>query len=130
MISFKSLNGLSKLPPDDPTYPIIEELARKLLVTTGSMDRLHDPAADGWLALVEEADVERPLTEIWGEDAYSLIDTPWEGVTRQDGFYVAVFLANNQFGLVFIIPDEPWLPDELRKVLDDNLVPAPDKSTT
>jgi hypothetical protein len=125
MITFKSLDDLSKLPPDQPAYPVIKDLAKKLLVTTESMARPFDPAADGWLLLVAEQDADRPLTEIWGDDAYSLIDTPWEGVSRHDGFYVAVFLANNNFGLVFVIPDEDWLPVDLRQVLEDNLVPAP-----
>ena len=47
------------------------------------------------------------LTEIWGEDAYRLIDVPWEGVTRDESgeFFICVFLANNQWGLVAILPD-------------------------
>ena len=124
MISFKSLEDLSKLQPEDPAHLIIEDLAHKLLVTTKSMDRPYDPEADGWIVLIEGSDIDRPLTEIWGDDAYRLIDVPWEGVTRQDRFYVAVFLANNQFGLVFVIPDEPWLPVELRNALEANLVPT------
>jgi hypothetical protein len=127
---FKCLDDLSKLSPDDPAHPIIEDLARKLLVTTDSMARPYDPAASGWIVLIsDKQDAVRSLTEIWGDDAYSLIEIPWEGVTSQDGFYIAVFLANNDFGLVFVIPDSDWLPDELRNVLEGNLVPSPDKST-
>jgi hypothetical protein len=129
MIQFKSISDLSKISRDDPAYPVIEDLAQKLLVTTQSMARPYDPEADGWIVLIEKGDVDRPLTDIWGEDAYRLINTPWEGVSNQDGFYIAVFLANNDFGLVFVIPDADWLPDELRNVLDDNLVPSPDNST-
>lgn len=130
MISFKSPDELTtKLPPDHPAQPIIEDLAKKLLVTTASMVRPYDPEADGWLVLVEEIDIDRPLTEIWADDAYRLIDIPFEGTTLQKGMYVSVFLASNQFGLVFVIPDEEWLPDELRNVLEDNLVPSPDTST-
>jgi hypothetical protein len=129
MIQFKPISDLSKISRDDPAYPVIEDLAQKLLVTTQSMARPYDPEADGWIVLIEKGDVDRPLTDIWGEDAYRLINTPWEGVSNQDGFYIAVFLANNDFGLVFVIPDADWLPDELRNVLDDNLVPPPDNST-
>jgi hypothetical protein len=129
MIQFKSISDLSKLSSDDPAQPVVEDLAKKLLVTTESMDRPFDSNADGWICLLLEHDLDRPLTEIWGDDAYSLIDVPWEGVTRQDGFYIAIFLANNDFGLVFVIPDEDWLPDELRNVLEDNLVPSPENST-
>ena len=129
MISFKSVSDLSKLPPDDPAHPIIEDIARILLVTTESMARPYDPETDGWIVLIEEGDKDRPLTEIWGDDAYSLIEVPWEGVDRQGGFYIGLFLANNDFGLDFVIPNEPWLPTELRNVLEDNLVPAPENST-
>ena len=58
MIQFKSIYDLTKLPPDDPAYSIIEDLAKKLLVTTESMIRPYDPEADGWLVLVEEADAD------------------------------------------------------------------------
>jgi hypothetical protein len=129
MIQFKSISDLSKLPSDDPAHPIIEGLAQRLLVTDESTAYPYDPEADGWIVLIEPEDIDRPLTEIWGDDAYSLIQTPFEGVTLEKGMFVAVFLANNRFGLVFIIPDEPWLPNKLRNVLEDNLVPAPDTST-
>ena len=127
MLAIKSLDDLPS--PDDLARSIVEDLANRLLVTDHSTIRPYDPDADGWVVLISETDVDQPLTEIWGDDAYRLIDVPWEGVTRQDRFYVAVFLANNDFGLVFVIPDEDWLPDELRNVLEDNLVPSPDKST-
>ena len=131
MIQFKSISDLSKLSSDDPAYPIIEDLAHKLLVTTESMARPYDPEADGWIVQINDnQDAVRPLKEIWGDDAYSLIEVPWEGVSRLDGFYIAVFLANNDFGLVFVIPDADWLPDELRKVLEDNMIPTPTNSTT
>ena len=129
MIQFKSISDLSKLSSNDPAYPVIKDLAHRLLVTTASMARPFDPEAAGWILLIAEQDADRPLTEIWGDDAYSLIDIPIEGTTLQKGMYVSVFLANNQFGLVFVIPDEEWLPVELRKVLDDNLVPTPTNST-
>ena len=123
VISFKSVSDLSKLHPDNPAYPIIKDLSERLL-TAETMERPYDPEADGYIVgQIDPEDIGRPLTEIWGDDAYSLIDVPWEGVTRQDGFYIAIFLANNDFGLVFVIPDEDWLPDELVEVLEDNLVP-------
>ena len=47
MITFKSLDDLSKLSPDHPAYPVIKDLAQRLLVTTESMPRPYDPEADG-----------------------------------------------------------------------------------
>ena len=124
MISFKSVSDLlSKLPPDDPAHPVIEDLAHKLLVTTDSMARPYDPEADGWIVLIEESDVDRPLTEIWGDDAYSLIDVPWEGVTRDESgeFFICIFLANNQWGLVAILPDRDFLTGELRECIEAHM---------
>ena len=129
MLKFTSEADLLRLNPADPAHPIIEEFVRRLITDAKKSKFGYSPEADGYLVLLDRNDLDRPLTEIWGDDAYSLIDVPWEGVTRQDGFYVAVFLANNDFGLVFVIPDEAWLPDELRNVLEDNLVPSTETST-
>ena len=52
-----------------------------------------------------------------------LEDVFWEGVEVRSGHFIAVFLPNNQFGLIFVIPDEDWLPHGLRRVLCENLVP-------
>jgi len=133
MIQIKSISDLnSKLSSDNPAYPIIEELAQKLLVNTESTTQPYDYEAYGWVVLItDKQDTVRPLMEIWGEDAYSLTEIPWEGISRhqdgfyQEGFYIGIFLANNDFGLVFVIPDADWLPDDLRDVLVDNLVPTP-----
>ena len=39
------------------------------------------------------------------------------------GFYIAIYLANNEYGLCFVIPDAPWVNGELREVIEDNLDP-------
>jgi hypothetical protein len=123
VISFKSVSDLSKLPHDDPAHPVIEDLANRLLVTDNPVSRPYDPEADGWIVLIEENDVDRPLTEIWGDDAYSLIDVPWEGITKDesDEFFICIFLANNQWGLVAILPDRGWLCGELRECIEAQL---------
>jgi hypothetical protein len=129
MLKFTSEADLLRLNSADPAYPIIEEFVHRLITEPKKSEFGYSPEADGYLVLLERDDVDRPLTEIWGADAYSLSEVPWEGVSWQDGFYVAVFLANNQFGLVFVIPDRDWLPDELRKALDENLISTPKNST-
>jgi hypothetical protein len=123
MIQFKSISDLSKLPSNDPAYTIIDDLSQKLLVTTGAMVRPYDPEADGWIVLIEEKDIDRPLTEIWGDDAYSLIEVPWEGVTRDESgqFFICIFLANNQWGLTAILPDRDFLTGELRECIEAHL---------
>ena len=123
MLEFKSPEDLSKLPPDDPVYPIVEDLVKRLITdyVAGGYDYI--PEDDGWIVVIEERDKNRVLTEIWFD--WTLLDIPWEGISFRDGFYQAVFLANDQFGIVFIIPDEPWVDGDLRRMIEDHLDPLP-----
>ena len=41
----------------------------------------------------------------------------------RDSFFLAIFLANNEFGLVFVIPDAEWVNGRLRQVMLENLDP-------
>ena len=59
MITFKSTSDLSKLSPDDPAFPTVEELIDQLITTYSPPGRLYD----------------------------------------------AIYLANNEYGLTFVIPD-------------------------
>ncbi len=65
----------------------------------------------------------------------TLLTIPYEGTEyykgsdHKVGHYIAVSLLNNQASLVWIVPNEDWLDDDLRTVLEDNLVPLPDNST-
>ena len=68
-------------------------------------------------------DTDRVLTEI-SEDWYpSITEVPWEGIMQEDGFFKAIFLANNSFGIVFVIPDAEWVNGKLSKVILENLDP-------
>ena len=71
--------------------------------------------------LIEETDVNRTLDEIW--DGCTLLDIYWEGIMLRDGFFIAIYLADNEYGLVFVIPDEPWVKGELRQMIEDTLDP-------
>ena len=53
----------------------------------------------------------------------SLLEVPWEGVSIMEGHFYALYLANNQFGIGFVIPDAPWLDSRLRSVLMEHLDP-------
>ena len=105
MITFKSEADLLRLNPADPVQPIIEEFVRRLITEPKKSEFGYSPEADGYLVLLDRDDIDRPLTEIWGRDGYSLIDVPWEGITRDESgeFFIFVFLANNQWGLVAIL---------------------------
>jgi hypothetical protein len=119
MKQFQSATDLQQLPPDDPTFPIVADLVQRLIVNYEADGFTYDPDADGWIVLIEEGDTERILDEIW--DDWTLLDVPWEGITREGDFFIAVFLANNEFGLVFVIPDADWVNGQLRDVIEENL---------
>ena len=71
----------------------------------------------GW----EDHDGNGTLDEIW--DGCTLLDMLWEGIMLRDGFFIAIYLANNEYGLCFVIPDAPWVNGELREVIEQNLDP-------
>ena len=118
MITFKSTEDLSKLPPEDPTYPTVKELIERLITAYGKPYNWQDY---GYVILIEEADVNETLDEIW--NGCNLLNIYWEGIMLRDGFFIAIYLANNEYGLVFVIPDAPWVKGELRQMIDDTLDP-------
>jgi hypothetical protein len=101
MILFKSPEDLQKLPTKNLAYPIIKDLVQRLIIDFIKESNLYIPEDHGYIALIEEHDKDRVLSEIW--DDWTLLDIPWEGISIVDGFFQAVFLANNEFGIVFII---------------------------
>ncbi len=117
MLQFKSTQDLQQLHSPNP---VVTELVQRLIVDYAADGFTYDPAADGWVVLWEEADGNRPLSEIW-DDNTRLTDLTWEGFFKQDGHFIGVFLANNQWGLCVVIPDKPWLDPELRQCIEKNL---------
>lgn len=91
MLLFKSVSDLQQLSPDNPAYPIVADLVQRLIVNYEAEGYTYDPDADGWIVLIEEGDTDRVLTEIW--DDWTLLDVPWEGITREGDFFLAVFLV-------------------------------------
>ena len=119
MITFKSRDDLNRLPPDHPAYPVIREQVDQLITAYINEGYPYDPDDDGYIALIEPGDTDRTLDEIW--DGCRLVDIPWEGVFLRDGHYTAIYLANNEFGISFVIPDADWVNGELREVLEEIL---------
>ena len=124
MKTFKSPEDLNKLVPDDPVFPIVEDLVKCLITDYIAEGYEYMPEDDGWIVVIEPHEKDRVLTEIWSD--WTLLDIPWEGITFRDGYFLALFLANNQFGIEFVIPDAPWVDGELRKMIEDNLDPLPE----
>ena len=120
MITFKSTEDLSKLPPSDPAFPTVQELVERLITAYGKPYNWQDY---GYVILIQEGDVDRTLDEIW--DGCTLLNIYWEGIMKQGDFFIAIYLANNEYGLVFVIPDAPWVNDDLRQLIEDTLDPLP-----
>ncbi len=122
MKTFKSTYDVEQLRNDPipaPIYDTVKELV--VPVIAEYTDPPYRPEDDGYLVLIEPGDVDRVLTDL--DMPYKLSGTPFEGVTMVDGHFYAVYLANNQFGIGFLIPDADWLPGELRRHLEDHLDP-------
>ena len=123
MITFKSAEDLGKLPHDDPAYATVKELVDQLITAYSPPGRAYDAEDDGYVILIEEGDVDRTLDELW--DGCTLLNIPWEGIMLQGDFFIAIYLANNEYGLTFVIPDADWVTGELRTLIEDILDPLP-----
>ena len=121
MLKFTSESDLSHLTSSNPAYPVVSDLIDRLITQTFHTEHSYDTEADGFIALVEPNDVNRRLTEIWNDGDWGLTDIPWEGITKQEDMYLAVYLSNDQYGIVFVIPDTDWLSCELREYIEDKL---------
>jgi len=120
MLQFKHPHDLKQLPEAHPAYPTVK-LVERLIVDYQPPGRSYAPEDDGWIALIEESDVHRVITEIWPD--WQLADVEWEGITYRDGFWQAIYLSDNEKGFVIVIPDAPWITAELRETIECYLDP-------
>ena len=127
MITFKSTEDLDKLPPDNSAHPTVQELVERLITAYTSPGQPYNWQDYGYVILIEEPDAERTLDEIW--EGCNLLNIYWEGIMLRDGFFISIYLANNEYGLVFVIPDAPWVNSELRRMIEDTLDPLPEHSS-
>ncbi len=127
MLSFKSTEDLSKLPPDHPAHDTVKELIDQLITAYTTPGQPYNHEDYGYVILIEEGDVDRELDEIW--DGCSLLTIPWEGIMLRGDFFIAIYLANNEYGLCFVIPDADWVKGELRTLIEEILDPLPSNDT-
>ena len=119
----QSTDDLNKLSPDDPAHATVQELIEQLIMAYSPPGRAYDAEDDGYIILIEQEDADRTLDELW--DGATLLNIPWEGIFLRDGFYIAIYLANNEYGLTFVIPNADWVTGELRNMIEDILDPLP-----
>jgi hypothetical protein len=123
MITFKSPEDLNKLSATNPAYATVKELIEQLITAYTDPGEPYNYEDNEYVILTEEGDVNRELDELW--DGCTLLNIPWEGIMLRDGFYTAIYLANNEYGLTFVIPDTDWVNGELRDMIEDILDPLP-----
>ena len=93
---------------DIPNNPTLRELVRLCIESIDD----YDPDIHGKVYLIEPEDVSKPLPDICAP--WTLYDVQWEGVTLEDDHFTCVYLGSGDYGLVFVVPDAPWLPPKLR----------------
>ena len=114
MKKFKSITDVDRFR-NHPLHATVQSLVSAMIADCPD----YHPEDDGWLILLEPADVDRVLDDL--DMPWRLSEVPFEVVTVVDGCFLAVWLPNNQFGLDFLIPDEAWLPCDVRRHLEGHL---------
>jgi len=84
-----------KEPSDLPRDHAAKWIAAEILARIGP--------GEGYLVLIEPDDCNRDLR--LPELRYGLDRMPWEGSSRYPGYFHAMHLTNNEFGISFLIPD-------------------------
>ncbi len=105
MKTFKTMKDLQQLSKTDPAYQVIKTGLKR----TGHLE--------GYFVLIEEGDTTIDLPELQAE----IRDLSFDGVFKVPGYYHAVYLTNNSFGLEFVIPDKKWLSVKVRDNLNDHV---------
>jgi hypothetical protein len=107
--------------------PVMKTLLKQLIDDFNEPGQTYDAEDFGYLVLIEPGDVDRVLTDI--DMPWRLADVPWEGASMRDGFYYAVYLGTDDYGMGFVIPDADWVNGRLREVLE-NILDQPYALTT
>ena len=102
MKTFKSIADLEQVR-NDLLYATIKSLSLPVIADCPE----YRPEDDGYLVLIERDDAARVLDDL--DMPWRLSEVPFEGVSMVDGNFYAVYLANNQFALGFLIPDTDWV---------------------
>jgi hypothetical protein len=103
---------------------VIKELVDQLISAYSDENVVYNYEDYGWIVLLEESDLDGPLDDLYDDGTTFLdLDWLWEGISLRDGFYTAIYLANNESGMVFVIPDAPWLSPEVKDMLERHLDP-------
>ena len=101
MLTIITPTDLSKLPANHHLYAPAKTLVDRLILPYHHPDNPYNADEEGFIVICEDGDQDGPLKSIWPDEPYTLVDIPWEGVMKRPGYYEGIFLANNEFGIIF-----------------------------
>ena len=84
-------------------------------------DPTYRPQNDGYVAILGSSDIDRVLSDL--DIPWRLSEVPFEGVTMINEYFHCLYIPNNQFTLSILVPDEEWLPCDVRCHLKAHLDP-------
>ena len=106
--------------------PVMKTLVKQLIDDFTEPGQTYSADDYGYLVLIEPGDADRVLTDV--DMPWCLADVPWEGASMRDGYYYAVYLGTDDYGMGFLIPNADWVNGRLRKTLE-SILDHPDSST-
>jgi len=113
MLAFRSLTDVEQARLTPKLRHAVIRALRSLLDAYGEN---YDPDDCGFVVLLNQHTTDA--------DALKLMGRPWaearlEGVTfdKETNCFLTVWLANNQYGLTFLVPNEEWLDPAFRALL-------------
>ena len=110
MKTFKSIPDVKQVL-GTPVHSTVRELVVPVIAATPN----YRPEDDGYLVLIEPQDTARVLDDL--DMPWRLSEVPFEAITMANDCFHAVYLPNNQFALSILVPDEDWLPEDVRRHL-------------
>jgi hypothetical protein len=114
---FRSLEEVRAAEGLEPGWRLaLERVMGDLTSAYADAGLAYDPDSEGPVVLAEQRDTDEDWRNLMG---CALSTAPFEGATIEHGCFVAVVLANNEYGYTIIVPDAPWLaPESLARLID------------
>ena len=109
----KSATDLEQLQ-NHPLHDTVKEIISPYID-----DPSYRPQDDGYVALLEPGDVDRVLSDL--DMPWRLSEVPLEAVTMVKQCLHCLYIPNNQFALSILVPDENWLPKDVRQHLEAHI---------
>ena len=117
MLTFRSLTEVEQAQLTPKHRRAVTRAMRSLLDAFGDN---YNPSDCGFVVLLNQHTTDTDALELMGR---TWADARLEGVSfdSETNCFLTVWLANNQYGLTFLVPNEEWLDPAFRAVLLDEM---------